>query len=871
MVYVVTIILISSFTGYLITHFLDLSPAICKSNNSSCNIDTFRTTPLTLIERVVYGVVLGVGLFTWMAYLFSLSWGLQYKSIYFSIVILIVFCSWFLITKCTLFKTRIFHDFVALRDAFFLNKFSFSVHIVVFCFFATIFCRLFYRTIIWHDGAMYIGLPNNYGDLPLHLSYITSFVWGDNIPPQNPSFAGEKLSYPILSDFLSAVFLKCGLDFKNILFIPGFLLTVVLYGVLYFFVYRLTKKRVVALVSAFMFFFSGGFGFFYFLQKISESQGSVWHLLSHLPQDFTKITSLNYHWITPLSCLNVPQRALLFGFPITILIFTILYKGLESKIEEGFNENSDGLKKSNYLKVGPFKFAKNGTKTWKLFLFAGVVAGTLPFFHTHSFMAMLMVTIPLGIIFWDWRNWFFFFFPAFILSLPQIITLSTNVGGGSFFKFHFGWMSDKENFFWFWLKNVGIYWIVFIAGLVAVFVFKKGTLKFSQTTKLFGGGKSFFLVRKKEYTPIYFSLTFLLLFLLSNFILFAPSKWDNIKILIYWFIGSLPIAAIGLSALYECKSYKIFTRGLFFIVMFFLVFSGGLDVYRYAVAPIYGWQEFTKEEVELAKTISAETEPEAVFLNAPIFNHVVFIAGRKALMGYPGHIWSHGYTDYRKRENDIKKMLKGKPGAVSLIEEYKLYYAILGHHERRIGADKLFFDINYESIITTDTYTVYDLHKKRVFGAVNSSDIGFNKNENGSVQSRGLPVRYYANATWKGDVVYKEMFNEVDFNWSSEGVKPLRSPFSAILEGYIDVYDTGLYTFKIISDDGSWLYIDGNLIIDNGGSHATRTKSGSVTMSKGKHRIMIKYFDGGGGAVLQLRWTTPGGEERKVPNGNLSF
>lgn len=89
---------------------------------------------------------------------------------------------------------------------------------------------------------MYIGLPNNYGDLPLHLAYITSFVWGNNIPPQDPSFAGEKLVYPFLSDFLSAIFLKLGLDFRDILFIPGLLLTISLYCVLYYFTYRLTKK-----------------------------------------------------------------------------------------------------------------------------------------------------------------------------------------------------------------------------------------------------------------------------------------------------------------------------------------------------------------------------------------------------------------------------------------------------------------------------------------------------------------------------------------------------------------------------------------------------------------------------------------------------
>ena len=91
------------------------------------------------------------------------------------------------------------------------------------------------------------------------------FCLGKNIPPQDPSFAGEKLVYPFLSDFLSAIFLKLGLDFRDILFIPGLLLTVAFYCILYYFTYRLTKSRFAAIISAFIFFFYGWFRFLLFL------------------------------------------------------------------------------------------------------------------------------------------------------------------------------------------------------------------------------------------------------------------------------------------------------------------------------------------------------------------------------------------------------------------------------------------------------------------------------------------------------------------------------------------------------------------------------------------------------------------------------
>ncbi|MFN3533668.1 MAG: hypothetical protein ACK41Q_14390, partial [Candidatus Brocadia sp.] len=538
MTFVILFIIISIITGFLLTYFL--------------------SARYSIFERAAYGAVIGLGLHTWIVYLFSLLCGLQFKSLYISSILLIVLCSVILIIKWTSFKEKIVSEIQDIKDDFLLNKISYYVHIAVFSFFTTIFWRLFCRTIIWKKESMYIGLPNNYGDLPLHLAYITSFVWGNNIPPQDPAFAGEKLVYPFLADFLSAIFLKLGLDFRDILFIPGLLLTVVFYGILYYFTYRLTKNRLAAIISLFIFFFAGGFGFYYFFQDIVDTSHSFWSFLMHLPRDYTKIPSLSYHWITPLTCLNIPQRPFLFGFPITMLIFTLLYTGIEHK-------------------------------KWREFLFAGFLAGALPFFHSHSFLAMLMVSIPLGLIFWDWRKWFLFFMPAFILSLPQVLYLSGHVGGGSFFKPNFGWMAGKENFFWFWLKNTGLFWPLMIAGFTITLFFHKGTDH-----------------RVPAYPGLY-SLPFLILFLVPNLVLFAPWNWDNIKIFIYWFLGTTPIAALAMAHLYENTRYKILSRVGFFIIMFFLTVAGGIDVFKYAIAPVYGWKEFSAEEMELAERISTET------------------------------------------------------------------------------------------------------------------------------------------------------------------------------------------------------------------------------------------------------------------------
>src|SRR3972149_2021566 len=794
MTFVILFIIISIITGFLLTYFL--------------------SARYSIFERVAYGTVIGLGLHTWIVYVFSLLWGLSGKSVYISAVLLVVVCSIILIIKWTSFKEKIISEIQDTKNDFLLNKISYYVHIAVFSFFTTIFLRLFYRTIIWKKDGMYIGLPNNYGDLPLHLAYITSFVWGNNIPPQDPSFAGEKLVYPFLSDFLSAIFLKLGLDFRDILFIPGLLLTVAFYSIFYYFAYRLTKRRFTAVISTFIFFFTGGFGFYYFLQDLSHTSGNIWSFLVNLPRDYTKMPSLNYHWITPLTCLNVPQRPFLFGFPITMLIFTLLYTGIEHK-------------------------------KWREFLFAGVLAGILPFFHSHSFLAMLMVTIPLGIIFWDWRKWILFFMPAFILSLPQVLYLSGHVGGGTFFKPSFGWMAGKENFLWFWLKNTSLFWPVVIGGFAVIFVRANGRS----------------LLRLGFYV-----LPFLILFLLPNLVLFAPWNWDNIKILIYWFLGTTPVAALALTYLYENGHFKILSKAGFFIIMFVLTVTGGIDVFRYAIAPISGWKEFSAEEVKLANRISIETPPDAIFLNAPIFNHPVFLSGRKSLMGYPSHIWSHGYNDAHRREQDIQSMLKGKFDVISLIDTYKPSYATVGPHEKRIGVNKKFFDTNYPCIITTENYRIYDLTKRKDKQPF-SPMVG---NKQNLIDERyGLSVSYYGNTNWEGEPVYEEINEDIEFNWFHEEKKPIPSPFSAIWKGYIKINTPGIYTFKLTSDDGSWFYIDDILVIDNGGNHATKSVAGTATLEHGKHKIMIKYFDAGGGAVLSLLWIPPNGKESKIPVDRL--
>ncbi len=52
------------------------------------------------------------------------------------------------------------------------------------------------------------------------------------------------------------------------------------------------------------------------------------------------------------------------------------------------------------------------------------------------------------------------------------------------------------------------------------------------------------------------------------------------------------------------------------------------------------------------------------------------------------------------------------------------------------------------------------------------------------------------------------------------------------------------YQFELTADDGAILYIDGQMVVDNDGTHPAIVKAGSATLSKGIHTIRVSYFQG---------------------------
>ena len=89
--------------------------------------------------------------------------------------------------------------------------------------------------------------------------------------------------------------------------------------------------------------------------------------------------------------------------------------------------------------------------------------------------------------------------------------------------------------------------------------------------------------------------------------------------------------------------------------------------------------------------------------------------------------------------------------------------------------------------------------------------------------------------------------------------------YALAFTGYLDIEEPGLYTFETTSDDGSALFVDRKLIVDNNGIHAPITKSGEVELSKGWKKIEVFFFEGGGGEVLNVKYKGPNIPLQELP------
>ncbi len=96
-------------------------------------------------------------------------------------------------------------------------------------------------------------------------------------------------------------------------------------------------------------------------------------------------------------------------------------------------------------------------------------------------------------------------------------------------------------------------------------------------------------------------------------------------------------------------------------------------------------------------------------------------------------------------------------------------------------------------------------------------------------------------------------------------IKPREDQFGISFYGFIKIEKEGEYTFYLNSDDGSKLFLNNSLLIDNDGLHGGKDVSARTFLKTGKHSIKILYFESSGDQSLKLEYESAGISRRIVP------
>lgn|GEM_PF-1599509 len=507
---------------------------------------------------------------------------------------------------------------------------------------------------------------NVWGDSPLHVGLANQFAHGDTVDMVSPIYLKVPLAYPIMGDFWSGVLLRLTDSWFWAMTIPTMTMLLATLQLIFSFGYRLLGSLKGAWLQFLMITFSGSLRGAFILGNVLLTRGFTAY-------NETVGTSLAFatgdNYLNFVNSHLLPQRAYLFGMGFFIIAASILlhiYK--ETRLHH-----------------------INREATLRLGLIGGVIAGSLPLIHTHSFMVLLGVMIlATGALAYRGRGhvptpWWLMLITTMALAVPQLYWQFRTTYNSHFGHWIFGWMMQNfelrpnDNWFGFWFLNVGFLFVAALAGW-------------------------YFLRRYRAKAELWLAyVAGVSIFLICNIYVFQPSTWDNMKFFEYgfWFI-MIAIAFVltkWWNSLVGKVAVVIVMLSLCTMGFFALVLSGGNQL---------TFQILSSQDVAVGQYVQKNLPDDAYILVGDQHNNPVTMLGdRKVLMTFSG--WYNLYgADWATTLSDRGAMLGGKDGAEDLIRSYGLNYAIFNLNE--VGSGEANLDY-YEQHFSLE----YDLNGWYIF------------------------------------------------------------------------------------------------------------------------------------------------------------
>ena len=495
------------------------------------------------------------------------------------------------------------------------------------------------------SGGVTTG-ESTYGDLQLHLSFVTSIAEQHQFPPDYSIMPGHIIGYPFFVDMLSSSLYLFGTPLRWAVLIPSYVISLLLVGGFYIVSFTITKRKAAAVLATILFFFNGGFGFAYFFEG-AKADHSV----------FTQIFTAYYHtptnarapgfehnicWANTICDMIIPQRTTMAGWCVFQPLIWLLVNAVK-------------------------------TKERKLYIILGVLSGCMLMIHTHTLMAFGMICAVMFFMYlFDEKtaedkkkffiNWVIFGGITVILILPQFaIWTIRQAGGESFMSFHFNWENSVDPYLWFYLKNWGI---------AALFAAPAALCASKDNKKLLGGCA--------------------LVFIAGELVLFQPLAYDNNKVFFIAYMILLIIIADWMLKMWDKLSGMNGRIYLAVIAIAAGTVSGALTICReyYSGVATDGngrWEIYSADDLAMAEYIKENTPSDAKILTGTgLHNPVYVLSGRDIYLGPGNFVGTHGMgAELGAMQQKLNDAYSGSyDDLIRFCNENNIGYVYVGENER---------------------------------------------------------------------------------------------------------------------------------------------------------------------------------------------
>jgi len=547
--------------------------------------------------------------------------------------------------------------------------------------FALVSLRIFLWVVTVKSDEINVLSPNNLGDLSLHLTYVRYLSSGVPFWPDNPIFTGGKLTYPIGIDLFHSLLALVGLDVLR-----GFI-WMGLIGA--------------ALTGAALWRWGRGFAVFGFLANGGLAGFLIFSTLKLA--DFQETLA----WKSLALALFATQRGLLFALPAGLLL----------------------------LSSWRTRFFGGKDEDWRLPVWGEVLLyASLPLFHFHTFL-FLSALLAVWFVFQASarRGLALLVGSAFVPATVIVLLITGGLKGGSLLGWKAGWMWDDTAFLdWcqahlgnnslttaaiaFWPVNFGVLPLLVVMLVITLFrrsadcALEGAALSVPRATPVPGTDKAVPSSPPSKVSPdsqdrIWARLVVipsLAIFIICCFVKFAPWEWDNTKLMIWCYLAILPFLWTELLAHWPDWARQILVGMLFFSG--FISTLGGID------ASFTGYPIALRSELDgVAKAVRGIPVTER-FAGAPAYNHPLLLDGRKMILGYLGHVHSHGLA-WQEPSLKLDALMNGEDNWRELADDLGARYLFWGRYE-----DDKYKDSpqpwreSTRLVASGDWGTIYDLH-----------------------------------------------------------------------------------------------------------------------------------------------------------------